>query len=78
MPDCHGKEYSPVGSDGGFCSEVSRLAALGMSDSGSLSSHPRPSRRPAIQNVGAMMLGPMGSPLDSSGWILAKYSVLSL
>ena len=25
-----------------------------------------------------MMFGPIGSPLDSSGWILAKYSLLSL
>jgi hypothetical protein len=49
MPACHGSEYSPVGSEGGFCRSVVRLAALGIWSSGSFSSHSSSNRRPAIQ-----------------------------
>ena len=77
-PDCHGREYSPVGSQVGFCRDDRRFFAFGILSSGSLSTHPREIRRPAIQNVGASMSGSIERPFDSRGWIFAKYSLLSL
>ena len=77
-PVCHGRLYSPVGSHEGFCRSGRRFAALGTWSIGSLSSQPRVIRRLASQLVGAMMSGSIRSPRPSSGWILAKYSLLSL
>ncbi len=77
-PVCHGSEYSPVGSQVGLTRSARRFAALGIWSSGSLSTQPSWMSRPASHDVGAMMSGSIVSPLPSTGWILAKYSLLSL
>ena len=78
VPACHGIEYSPVGSDGGLNRLGTRFLEFGILSSGSFSNQPRLISRAAIQYVGAIRFGPIGLPADRSGWILAKYSLLSL
>src|SRR6476646_9272002 len=80
MPDCHGSEYSRLGSQVGCCCTGSRFFAFGIAALSSFSSQPSLIIRPGNpdESVITMMSRPTLWPCDSGPWIFPKNDGLSL
>src|SRR4051795_4096487 len=80
MPDCHGSEYSRLGSQAGCCCTSSRFFMFGMEGLSSFSSQPSLTIRPGKpdESVITMMSWPIDCPRASGPWIFPKYDWFSL
>ena len=80
IPDCHGSEYSRLGSNGGLACASTRFSMFGMRLVSSFCTQPSLTRMPGKRelSVNTKMSRSIPSPCDSGPCTFAKYSALSL